>query len=263
MGGERGARRIAPVRGQDGGDEDPALPGPRAPGPTPHRHPLRMLRSIAGPGVAGSPAVRCGGAGKGQGRGVLPARRETGGRCRAWRDRDAGARVCTRVRSEHLPHWDRARCNVCAHAGGSEKPAGTSHGGMRAGVHVCASERLPAPCSRGRVPAATLLAAGAWEGLTRPAWGRGGSGGGSWWGSPRKGERVERGVGGPCFSPNASDTNHFRVFPRDAQTSQKFTDPNPTCKQKRAGAGPPAAPVPSRRPGRGPLAPGPPHMAAG
>lgn len=73
-----------------------------------------------------------------------------------------------------------------------------------------------------------------------------------------------QGVGGPCCSPNASDTNHFRAFPRDAQTSQKFTDPNPTCKQKRAGAEPPAAPVPSRRPGLSPPPgpPAPPHTAA-
>lgn len=80
-------------------------------------------------------------------------------------------------------------------------------------------------------------------------WGDG-DGGGQEWGSG-----MVVWVGGSLCLPYASDTNHFRVFPRDAQTSQKFTDPNPTCKQKRAGGGthcprPSAAPGPRARPHR-------------
>lgn len=164
-------------------------------------------------------------------------------------------RGCTRVHSEHLPHRDRARCNVCAHAGGSEKPAGTSHGRMRAGVHACASERLPAPRSCGRAPAATLLAAGAWEGLARPAWGRGGSGGGSWWGSPRRGKGWRGGWGVPA-SPltlvTQTTSEYFHVMHKQVKNSLIQTQ-----RANRKGPGP-AHPLPLSPPAGRAAAPRPP-----
>lgn len=167
--------------------------------------------------------------------------------------------------------------HVCACTCGSEGPAGTLHGGMHMCVHACAML-----CTEGCTCVCTQAAAGTTlvrvcrcsdtapcQGLGRahtsrvglgPGWvKRWGPAGVQGWGAQPRGGKGRRGGGGPCFSPNASDTNHFRVFPRDAQTSQKFTDPNPTCKQKRAGAGPPAAPSP---PAGQAATPGPPHVAA-
>lgn len=127
------------------------------------------------------------------------------------------ARVYTRVCCEHLTESTQGLAHACALARGGEEPAGTLHRGMHTCAHACAARLSPRPRTRVCAPR---------EGLTRPARGRGAG-----WG-------VRSGVRGSLSPLTLVTQTTSELPPRDAQTSQKLTDPNPTCKQKRAGAGP-------------------------